>query len=127
MRTITKLKNTLDRWFSLYIRLTRSVNGYYKCFTCGKRLHYKEIHNGHFMSRRHLATRWDEINCQPQCPSCNTFNQGEQFKFAKNLDKKYGEGTADKLLRKSNKVVKMTISEYKDLIEHYKNEVKKIQ
>ena len=74
VKTLSKLKKELDKWFSLYIRLRyASVDGIVECWTCGKTQHYKRMHAGHFMSRRHHATRWNEENVQVQCPGCNLF------------------------------------------------------
>ena len=84
MMSISKLKKELDKWFSLYIRL-RDANdfGLVQCFTCGVVKPYnKGMQCGHFQSRSHLSTRFDEVNCQPQCVGCNMFKQGEQYKFA---------------------------------------------
>ena len=121
MKTISKLKKDLDKVFSLYIRLRHaSKDGIVKCFTCDKTAHYKKMHAGHFMSRKHHATRWNEDNVQVQCVKCNLFGQGEQYTFGKNLDKKYGKGTADKLHRKARKVVKLSTNDLKELIEKYK-------
>ena len=72
------------------------------------------------MSRKHYATRWNEMNCQPQCKSCNVFRYGEQFKFGIALDQKYGEGAAEDLHAKSREVVKFSNSELLQLIEDYK-------
>ena len=61
-KTISKLKKELDKWFSLYIRL-REANefGMVQCFTCGIVRGYKDgMQNGHFQSRKHLSTRFDE-------------------------------------------------------------------
>jgi 5-methylcytosine-specific restriction endonuclease McrA len=118
--TRSKLVKKLDKLFSLYIRNRYSKNGKAKCFTCGKVDDIKRLHAGHFMSRKHHSTRWDEINVQVQCPKCNLFGQGEQYTFGKNLDKKYGKGTADKLQRKARKVVKLSTNDLKELIEKYK-------
>jgi hypothetical protein len=98
MKTISKLKKELDKWFSLYIRLRDATDeGMVQCFTCGVVKYYKSgMQCGHFQSRRHLPTRFDEENCAPQCVSCNMFKQGEQYKFALNLDAKYGEGTSER-------------------------------
>ena len=73
MKTISKLKKELDKWFSLYIRLRDATDeGLVQCFTCGKVSHYKSgMQNGHFQSRKHLSTRWSETNCQVQCVGCN--------------------------------------------------------
>ena len=87
MKSISKLKKELDKWFSLFIRLRTSHNGLVQCFTCGRIKNYKSgMQNGHFQSRSFLATRFNEENCQPQCVGCNMFKQGEQYKFALGLD-----------------------------------------
>ncbi len=82
----SKLVKKLDAVFSQYIRLKDSVGEIATCFTCGKKDHWKKLQNGHFQSRKHYATRWDEQNCQVQCAGCNVFRYGEQFLFAKYLD-----------------------------------------
>jgi len=124
-KTISKLKKELDKWFSLYIRL-RDVNEYgmIQCFTCGVVRGYKDgMQNGHFQSRKHLATRFDEENCQVQCVKCNMFSQGEQFKFGINLDTKYGEGTAEELEVLSRSTLKISRVEYEEKISYYKTHV----
>src|SRR6056297_2658985 len=68
--------------------------GYVGCVTCGQTLHWKNMDCGHFMSRRHEATFFDEKNSHAQCSKCNNWGAGEQFKHAKAIDKMYGEGTA---------------------------------
>lgn len=44
--------------------------------TCGAVVFWKEIQCGHFIDRRHMATRFDPDNCHPQCVSCNVFKSG---------------------------------------------------
>ena len=128
MKTITKLKKELDKWFSLYIRLRdASDEGLVQCFTSGRVYHYKEIHAGHFISRRCLATRWCEINVQPQSAKDNLFGQGEQYRFGLNLDAKYGEGTAEELELKSRQTVKLSRVDYEDKISYYKDAVKNLK
>ena len=129
-KTISKLKKELDKWFSLYIRL-RDANEYgmVQCFTCGKVGHYKTggMQNGHFQSRKHMATRFDTENCQVQCIKCNMFSQGEQFKFGLNLDAKYGEGTAEELEYLARTTFKISRAEYEDYISYYKNIVENLK
>lgn len=79
------------------------------------------------MSRRHLATRWCEINVQPQSPADNLFGQGEQYKFGLNLDIKYGEGTAEELQYKARQTVKLSRVDYEDEISYYKNAVNNLK
>jgi hypothetical protein len=129
-KSISKLKKDLDKWFSLYIRLRDATDeGMVQCFTCGKVAHYKKggMQCGHFQSRTHLATRWDEENCQVQCVGCNMFKQGEQYKFALALDSKYGEGTAEELELVARKNIKINRWDYEDEISYYKNLVNNLK
>jgi len=113
----------LDTVFSLYIRLSNADrNGNCNCFTCGKTLHWKKIQAGHFMSRKHYATRWVEDNVKPQCSACNVFRYGEQYLFSKKL----GEQLSDKMLRDSREIVKFTDIDILQLIELYSLKLKKL-
>ena len=117
----SSLVTELDRVFSIFIR-TRNVNaeGITKCFTCGKTAHWKELQCGHFISRRHYSTRWDEKNCQPQCSRCNIFNQGNAPVFAQRLIAKYGSDILDLLIAKKNNTFKASNFELEVLISEYK-------
>ena len=128
MKSISKLKKELDKWFSLFIRLREAAsNGLAFCFTCGCSKHYKKLQCGHFQSRTHLSTRWDLKNCQVQCAACNVFRYGEQYKFSLNLDAKYGEGTAEELLILSKSTWKITRAEYIEYISYYKHVVENLK
>ena len=117
-KSISVLKKELDKWFSYFIRLRYSDdNGRAECYTCGKIDHYKRLQCGHFVSRKHLATRFDETNCQVQCPACNVFRYGEQYKFGNKLGKKI----AEELQQKAGTTVKITRSDYKEQINYYKS------
>jgi|TARA_R110000851_G_C13102234_1_gene568790 hypothetical protein len=121
--SISKLKKQLDKWFSLYIRLKDSDgSGYNYCYTCNKRDYYKYLQNGHFISRRYLATRFDEENCKPQCPACNVFRYGEQYRFGQKLGKKLAES----LQLKSKSTIKIMAFEYEEKISYYKSTVNKL-
>lgn len=124
-KTRSKLVRELDRVFSIYIRMRdANLDGFAECVTCGKVDQWKSLQCGHFMSRGKYATRWDEQNCGTQCKKCNIFNQGEQFKFSIHLDQRYGEGSSDALLLRSNQTVKFSNDELKQMIEVYKEKIK---
>ena len=121
--SITKLKKKLDTIFSIYIRLKDAdINGYNYCYTCNKKDYYKYLQNGHFISRKYLATRFDEENCKPQCPACNVFRYGEQYLFGQKLGKKIAEA----LQLKSKTSVKIMAYEYEEKIAYYKTIVNKL-
>lgn len=124
-KTLAKLKKELDSIFSRYIRLRNAdgETGDAICVTCGKIDHWKKLQNGHFMSRRHQITRWDEDNCQCQCYSCNVMQQGKQYQYSIWLDDKYGKGKADELLQKSFGTLKLDRYDIERMILEYKQEV----
>ena len=121
------LKNKLDRIFSLYIRL-RDANpqGYTRCISCGKIVPWKEADCGHFINRSHMATRYNEKNCNAQCRSCNRFDEGNNIGYIRGLIKKYGQGVIDELEILKHQESHWTEFEYKSLIEHYKQKVKEL-
>jgi hypothetical protein len=128
VKSISKLKKELDKWFSLFIRLRFATKeGLCQCVTCGKVSHYKKMQNGHFQSRRHHATRWNQKNCAVQCVGCNCFKQGEQFKFSLYLEGRYGEGTAKELEYLAKQITKISRSDYEENISYYKDLVKKLK
>ena len=129
MKTISKLKKELDKWFSLFIRLREATaEGSVQCFTCSRISHYKSgMQNGHFQSRRHHSTRWNELNCQVQCVKCNMYEQGEQFRFGIGLDGKYGEGTSEELEFLARTIMKVSRIDYEDKISYYKDLVEKLK
>lgn len=130
MKTISKLKKELDKWFSLFIRLRHaSKDGIVQCYTCDKTGHYKKgMHAGHFMSRRHLSTRWHEENVQVQCYRCNMHLSGNVYAYSKLLDIRIEEGTAEKLnLLATRSTVKFMRCDYEELIEKYKEKVNAIK
>jgi len=109
----------LDNVFSEYIRRKDAKNDIATCVTCGKKDHWKKLQNGHFMSRKHYATRWDEDNVGVQCSACNVFRYGEQYLFAKYL----GTEKADMLLNKSRETVKFPDWEIQEMIDLYKTKI----
>jgi len=113
------LVKKLDTIFSIYIRRRYTKDNIAECVTCGKQDHWKKMQNGHFMSRKHYATRWDEDNVEVQCMGCNVYRYGEQYLFAKHL----GETKADALLVKSRQIQKFTDADLIDLIELYTDKV----
>ena len=115
--------NNLDKVFSEYIRRRYAKNGIAECVTCAKKDHWKNLQAGHFMSRKHYATRWDEENVEVQCMACNVYRYGEQYLFAKHL----GEDKADELLAKSRTMVKLKDWELQDMIEIYKKKLLELE
>ncbi len=119
--TRSKLIKKLDVVFSQYIRLSNADNrGMCTCVTCNKQFHWKNIQAGHFMSRKHYSTRWNENNVKPQCVGCNMFKSGEQYKYSLFL----GSELANDLYLKSKELVKFTSQDIQDMIDNYNSKLK---
>tara|TARA_R100000541_G_scaffold59349_1_gene72951 strand:+ start:1217 stop:1609 length:393 start_codon:yes stop_codon:yes gene_type:complete len=115
-KTIVK---KLDTVFSQFIRRRFAINEIAECVTCGNKAHYKKLQAGHFMSRKHYATRWDVTNVQVQCYSCNVMRYGEQYKYGLYLEQAYGKGTALELQSKSREITKYSDFQLLDMIDYY--------
>ena len=111
----------LDIVFSLYIRLKNSdENGFCKCISCQKIQHYKEVDAGHFISRRHMSTRYDVDNVFPQCRYCNRYVAGNQWLYSQALEK-IKKNLPEKLYLKSKQTVKYSNEDLESLISYYNN------
>jgi hypothetical protein len=114
----------LDTVFSIFRRMRAETgNGTVFCYTCGRAGTVKTMQAGHYISRRHMSTRWDEINVQAQCVACNIFNQGNGPAFARALVRQYGDQILDVLEMKKNNTCKMGRFEYEILIKEYERRV----
>ena len=121
---VPKLKEKLDRVFSQYIRLRDSDdNGYCRCISCGSIHFWKDIHNGHYVNRGHMGTRFSERNCNAQCVKCNMFDEGNVIGYTRGLIRKYGVKVIDELEVKKHSYSKLTTTEYRILIDHYTEKV----
>lgn len=122
--TRKKLVENLDKVFSIYIRNRFAKNGNATCITCGTIKEVKQLQCGHFMSRKHYSTRWNETNCQVQCYTCNVMQYGQQYRFGLYLNATYGENTAEDLHILSKQTVKFSDIDLEIMIEDYKNKLK---
>lgn len=108
-----------DKVHSLY---TRWRDRGKPCITCNTPWQ-DNFQCGHFMSRRHLNTRWLPTNAHGQCPKCNLYGAGEQYAHAQAIDKLYGSNTAQSIQKLANMSEKTTDSEILDYIRKYYREL----
>ena len=105
----------LDTIFSQYIRRRYAIDNIATCVTCGKKDHWKNLQAGHFMSRKHYATRWDPQNVEVQCSACNVFRYGEQYKFSLYL----GQDLSEELYLKARQIAKFNDVDLIEMINKY--------
>lgn len=115
--------------FSRFIRLRDAAHftGMVKCCTCTGISHWKDVDAGHFISWSHKATQLNERNVHGQCKVCNGPGGGMVPEMRHYIDTKYGDGSADELLRMSKQVKKWFPFELRELAEYYKKEAEKIR
>lgn len=94
-RTIeNKKKHTeeLDKVFQFYVRLRDSMpGGACRCISCGRVVKFDKIQAGHFRSRKHMSTRWNEFNVNGECFVCNCMDGDHLIDYRRNLIRKIGE------------------------------------
>jgi len=117
-----------DQAFSKFIRardtgiLAGTLGG--RCISCGHFKHYTELQCGHFINRKHLSLRFDEINCNSQCVSCNCFDEGNNIGYTQGLIKKYNRHILDYLSAAKRNHVKYTVFELELIAQKYKDKLK---
>jgi hypothetical protein len=125
------LKKKADEWFSKYVRYRDGEvrNGEWQtpCITCGVWRPLKAMQAGHFVSRTCSKLRFNEQNVNGQCQSCNLWHSGEQYEYAKQLDLKYGKGTAETLHNQRHDIYKLSIEELEQIIEDAKEYIKELE
>lgn len=121
------LVKKLDKVFSQYIRLRDSdINGMFRCISCGKIKPFGQADAGHFHSRRHMATRFDEDNVSAECRACNRFSADHLIGYRENLIKKIGTQRFQLLEVKAHSIKKWSCFELEQLIKYYTVLVKKL-
>ncbi len=110
-----------DEAFSRYIRLRDTMpNGFFRCISCCQIKPYAQADCGHFHSRRHMATRFDEDNAHAECRSCNRFKSDHLIGYERNLIAKIGQMRFDKLAWKASQTKKWSDFELQELAKYYK-------
>ena len=123
-----KLIRKLDEVFSKYIRLRDMMQGrVFRCISCGRVLPIEQADCGHYINRKHMATRFSERNCNAQCRSCNRFDEGNMSGYRAGLAKKRGETVVVLLESQRTENRKWEVWELKAAIEHYQREVKRLE
>jgi predicted RNA-binding Zn-ribbon protein involved in translation (DUF1610 family) len=129
-RNKPQMERKLWKVFSEYIRLRDSNSqGVGKCISCGKWLHWKEAHAGHYIPRVAIfkAIKYHEWNVNLQCPYCNKFLEGNSDSYRSNLIDKIGKEAVDWLSEHKRDGLNWKISDYEEKIEYYKNQVKELK
>ena len=118
-----KKRDSVSQWkkrtwvvFSKYIRNRDD----WVCFTCGIRIEGRQMHAGHFISRSHNNTLFDEMNVHAQCAGCNMFKNGQPHIYAEKLIKIHGQKAFFALVDRGKITKTFTKQELNEIYDHYK-------
>ena len=91
-------KGVYWHYMSLWIR-QRDIERYGTCISCDKPITMDNAQAGHFCPASSCGRDllFDERNLNAECARCNGFDEGHLFGYEENLDKRYGNGTAQSL------------------------------
>lgn len=127
IKSISQLKSLADKLCSEYIRRKyANWKGEVKCFTCDKMLQWKQIQNGHYISRVYSNTRYYEPNLRPQCYSCNIMKHGAMDEFAIRLERETPGILKELNNWKHRPTSGNTREDLQLIIEEYKTKIKKL-
>ena len=112
---ISVLKRKAWAIFSKWIRNRDN----WTCFTCGSRFTGAGLHAGHFVSRSHNATFFDELNVNAQCYPCNIYKRGNSGEYARRLIEKYGQRKFKALLERGRGIKQFKETELLEIIRKY--------
>lgn len=127
LKSIAALRNEVAELVQKLVRLKEAdENGYCQCWTCPKKLHWKEMQGGHFIERTKTATKMLEENIHPQCGGCNQWGMKKASTVliyrAKMVDM-YGADFVIWLEAESKKTVKHTRDELESLKADYSKQI----
>lgn len=136
--SITKLKKHAIKVFNRAVKYRDSElyedQWIFTCITCPRQVVFswfdgnkwrfnKQAHAGHFQPCQFEPTRFNEMNVNGQCSTCN-YNQGEQYRYASALDRKYGNGTANMLEKEAHrKGYRRSLEELLEIISNAEAEI----
>lgn len=114
--------------FSMFIRLRDSgPDGYAKCVTCPRVIHWRDGDAGHWITRAKEATLFDERNVHFQCKGCNRFQGGKPLEHEQAIIRKYGPEAPQQIKDKAVRECKRTESDYEFVEETYRKRVENIR
>lgn len=124
-QSIKTLKAKAWKLFSEYIRRRDSdENGYGKCCTCGKKIHWSEGDAGHWISRVHSSTFFEETNVHLQCRYDNRYRNGAPEEYVKFMIDQYGIDELERLRLLKHQQKKFTTRDLESFIELLKEKIK---
>jgi hypothetical protein len=117
----------VDEIFSKYIRRRDCGFKFGLCISCSAIIQFNTCDCGHYINRRHMALRFDEQNCNAQCRSCNSFDEGNVQGYRRGLIVKIGEKATDLLEIRKHNECHLSEIELDLLFKYFSNKLKDLE
>jgi hypothetical protein len=117
------LKNEVWDLFSEWVRRDAAIQGFVKCVTCKKLLHWKDAQAGHYI---HGTLFLIPELVHPQCPQCNGFKHGNLIPYKEFMIKRYGQSELDKFEYLAKRPHKYTVFELQQFKKMYQEKLSEL-
>ena len=122
-----KTKKKAWAWFSKYFRLKNSDSeGNVVCYTCDKKMFWKESQSGHLLDGRCNAILFLEEAIKIQCSGCNVFKSGNKELYIPKFIDEVGREKYDEICRIKNTTVKYSKRDLEEMRDNWKMEAKRL-
>lgn len=126
-KSFSSLVKEADTIFSEVVRRMYAVNGWVKCFTCGKPMFWRDAHAGHVFVRGNMASRYDLQGAYPVCSFCNCSDPEHQAKIQDLARRRMGNLNFMALENRAHSTLKLMACELEELIEKLKEQNKELR
>ena len=122
VKTLTKLKLEVQKYFNLFIRPRDISCGSFVCISCSNIFPADKCQAGHFFgTKMYNHMRYLETNVHSECAGCNCFNHDSLIMYTLNIQNKISKEEFDSLIQISKEEHKeFTRNELNILLLKYK-------
>jgi 5-methylcytosine-specific restriction endonuclease McrA len=114
----------LDDLVRKIVRKRDCPNGvWFHCFVCRQRTFLLAAQVMHFVTRSNRGLRWDLINCNLGCRTCNCFDNVHHKRYEARMIEVHGEATLNALRIKGRNRFEMMPFELLELYDRLKSEL----
>jgi hypothetical protein len=118
--TVASLTKKAQVVFNRYIRERDSSNGYFVCIACGSEHPVAKMNAGHYVPVKNSSLlRFNELNVNGECVSCNLFDQFHLVGYRKRLVDKIGADAVSWLDMQARVTHKWSRHELEEIIKTY--------
>lgn len=124
-------KRTAWNRFSQYTRVRDCINTTGRpflgiCITCNKQYHIRFLQAGHCFPQRRNSGLFDEQAVNAQCRFCNIVEHGQQKKYRKIMEDRFGEEAVEQMHIKAKKVTQDKDMDFDGLSNKYREKTKEL-